>query len=186
MNVPKDINPHNFKFQPRKTRKLFEEYLGRSVTDPTYHKWVNDIDRLFPGKKRHTIEHVKLLCAAAAIRKDELSKGMVLQACRLNKTTILGCAKQITNSQLFSLALQILNRRNETEGLYLGKDFPFYFETMDEVKTHVNSFYRWSQLHPELPAFDRKREYTQDEFNQWREFILNKPGRNLFKKVESK
>lgn len=63
--------------------------------------------------------------------------------------------------------------------LYLGKSFPFYFGE-EGLKCHRSSFYNWSKLNPQLPKFQNSRLYTESEFDQWRQFLKTKIGRQLF------
>jgi hypothetical protein len=60
--------------------------------------------------------------------------------------------------------------------LYEGKMFDFYFK-VEGIKCHINSFRVWSEKHPELPYFSRRKLYTSEEFDQWRKFLKSKPGR---------
>jgi len=93
---------------------------------------------------------------------------------------------EITNQDLErhldekALFLDFVNacQERDTEGnlVYKGKDFQFYFG-LEGISCNNKSFYRWSELNPDLPAYVYGKKYTSEEFDQWRQFLLTKPGR---------
>jgi len=49
------------------------------------------------------------------------------------------------------------------------------------AKCSENTFYAWSQMHPDLPKYSARGLYTHDQVKQWIDFLTNKPGRQYLK-----
>ncbi|MGL5079721.1 MAG: hypothetical protein ACRDBG_28315, partial [Waterburya sp.] len=172
------------RIKPIYFRKIFSDYLGRELSNPSFYTWCTDIGKLFdlPDKREYSLLFVKLMCGAAVVRRNDL-KIVHRNAVRHDKEKIKQAAERITDSEIFTKITQMMTEQESGEAAYVGKDFAKLVRVMHGIQCHINSFYNWSNSNPELPKFDRKRVYSQEEFDQWVEFLKNKPGRKLFSGV---
>lgn len=88
---------------------------------------------------------------------------------------------EITQEMIQDIDLDLLLQSFRTKIKVVGKNLPVYF-ALESIKVSKSSLYNFSRLYPELPAMQWGKEYTPEEIDQWRQFLLNKPTRNLFTK----
>jgi hypothetical protein len=178
--------------------KTFVEVTNRHLTEPvtkaTFTKEVEKVSRLVLDKKipevflstelpvkgyKYLSWRMVCLVWVAMQLKDERKKLYYGRNVAVTQITLNDCYQHLDERRLFGLFYdEWVEKDREGNRIYRGKHFSFFFK-LEGLTCHNASFYRWSQQYPGLPNYDYGKGYSEEEFDQWRQFLRNKPGRRF-------
>ena len=179
-------------------KEAINKFLVYPISTPTYSKHIKRLDLLiedgdFParfvpcGMLGHNFRlDIRMIFALFVYMKrlDEIKAGGGRNADKWVDRITESDYERLLLPNLYGLVSALTGVVSETGQMMYRGSVIYALASSAGAVCNQNTFYHWSQLHPDLPKYSSRGLYTHDEVKRWVDFLTTKPGRQYFKTGE--